>query len=253
MNSAVTTLPDSLEPGKIPAHVAIIMDGNGRWAQQRGLPRQQGHMAGVKSVRKITEAACRSGIRYLTLYAFSTEKWGRPKEEVSALMALLVSCLHDEMPLFMDNGIRLRVIGQSDVFLPEVRSALDAALEKTAGNTRMDLVLALSYSSRWELVEAIKSIAREAKSGRLDPEFVDASVVNRFLATSFMPDPDLLIRTSGECRISNFLLWQMAYSELYFSPVLWPDFTEDMFYAAISDFQKRDRRFGKVSSSNQSK
>lgn len=253
MSSVGDTLDGAIVPGKVPAHVAIIMDGNGRWAQQRGLPRHQGHWEGVKSVRRITEAACRIGVRYLTLYAFSTENWGRPKEEVSALMSLLVSCLHDEMPLFMDNGIRLRVIGQPDVFLPEVRTALDAALEQTAGNSRMDLVLALSYSSRWELTEAMRSAARDAKAGSLDPEHIDASVVNRYLATSFMPDPDLLIRTSGEYRISNFLLWQIAYSELFFTPVLWPDFTEEMFYAAIADYQKRDRRFGKVSGSNQSK
>ena len=164
-------------------------------------------------------------------------------------MALLVSCLHDEMPLFMDNGIRLRVIGQADVFLPEVRAALDAALEKTAGNTRMDLVLALSYSARWELIECVKNLARRAKAGQLDPETIDGSVIGNSLTTSFMPDPDLLIRTSGEYRISNFLLWQIAYSELFFSPVLWPDFTEEMFYAAIADYQKRDRRFGKISSS----
>lgn len=243
------SVSDSILPGKVPAHVAVIMDGNGRWAQMRDLPRQQGHMEGVKAVRRIAKAACKIGIRYLTLYAFSTENWGRPKEEVSALMALLVSCLHDEMPLFMDNGIRLRVIGQADVFLPEVRAALDAALEKTAGNTRMDLVLALSYSARWELIECVKNLARRAKAGQLDPETIDGSVIGNSLTTSFMPDPDLLIRTSGEYRISNFLLWQIAYSELFFSPVLWPDFTEEMFYAAIADYQKRDRRFGKISSS----
>lgn len=238
---------------KVPQHVAIIMDGNGRWAQMRNLPRQEGHIEGVKAVRRITRAACKIGIRYLTLYAFSTENWGRPKEEVSALMALLVSCLHNEMPLFMENGIRLRVIGQEEVFAPEVKAALDEALAKTAGNTRMDLVLALSYSARWELTEAVRKLAGEVREGRLEPGDIDASSISRVLATSFMPDPDLLIRTSGEYRISNFLLWQIAYSELFFSPVLWPDFTEDMFYGAIADFQKRDRRFGKLSSSNQSK
>ena len=197
---------------KIPNHVAIIMDGNGRWAQKRGLPRQQGHMEGVKSVRRIAKAACRIGIRYLTLYAFSTENWGRPKEEVSALMSLLVSCLHDEMPLFMENGIRLRVVGQSDVFDPSVREALDAALEKTSSNTRMDLVLALSYSSRWELAEAMKRIGRQVEEGGLAPEDIDDSVIGRFQATAKMPDPDLLIRTSGENRVSKFLLWQIAYT-----------------------------------------
>ena len=231
---------------KIPNHVAIIMDGNGRWAQKRGLPRQQGHMEGVKSVRRIAKAACRIGIRYLTLYAFSTENWGRPKEEVSALMSLLVSCLHDEMPLFMENGIRLRVVGQSDVFDPSVREALDAALEKTSSNTRMDLVLALSYSARWELTEAVRKLAGEVREGRLEPGDIDASSISRVLATSFMPDPDLLIRTSGEQRISNFLLWQCAYTEFYFTPVLWPDFRKAEFRKALEDYASRQRRFGKT-------
>lgn len=243
----------TLDPQKIPAHVAIIMDGNGRWATERGLPRAQGHIAGVKAVRSITEAACRIGVRYLTLYAFSTENWGRPQEEVNALMGLLVSCLHDEMPLFMENGIRLRTIGQTDMFSPEVRQALQQALDKTSGNSRMDLVLALSYSSRWEMTEAVRKLCREAVSGNLDPEKIDAAAIDKAMATSFMPDPDLLIRTSGEYRISNFLLWQIAYAELFFSPVYWPDFDSELFYQAILDYQKRERRFGKVLAANPTK
>lgn len=235
---------------KVPAHVALIMDGNGRWAQAQGKTRMEGHVAGVEAVRRITKAARRVGIRYLTLYAFSTENWGRPQEEVSALMGLLVKCLHNEMPLFMENGIRLRIIGQTDVFGPEVKAAMQEALEQTASNDKMDLVLALSYSARWELVRAARQMAEEAKAGTLNPEHIDADCINSHLATSFMPDPDLLIRTSGEQRISNFLLWQIAYSELYFSPVYWPDFDEEKFYEAVADFQQRDRRFGKVHSAN---
>ncbi|MCM1169863.1 MAG: isoprenyl transferase [Bacteroides sp.] len=236
----------AIQPGRVPAHVAVIMDGNGRWAQARGLDRSQGHIEGVKSVRRITEAACRIGVRYLTLYAFSTENWNRPKEEVNALMGLLVSCLHNEMPLFMQNGIRLRVIGDVDSFSPEVREAMEQALRQTEGNTRMDLVLALGYSARWELTEAVRKMAARVKEGTLRVEDIDAGKVGEFLSTSFMPDPDLLIRTGGESRVSNFLLWQIAYAEMYFSPVFWPDFTKEMFYEGIVDFQNRERRFGKV-------
>lgn len=237
---------ESIIPDKVPVSVAIIMDGNGRWAQERGLPRSQGHIAGVKSVRSITEAACRIGVKYLTLYAFSTENWGRPQEEVNALMGLLVQCLHNEMPLFMENGIRLRFIGQRDVFSPEVKDAMQHAQEMTASNQRMELVLALSYSSRWEITEMAKSLCRKAVSRELDPDAITADTVSESMQTCFMPDPDLLIRTSGEYRISNFLLWQIAYSELYFSKVYWPDFDENCFYEAILDYQRRERRFGKV-------
>lgn len=233
---------------KVPSHIAVIMDGNGRWAQERGKARVEGHIAGVEAVRKITKAARRIGVRYLTLYAFSTENWGRPQEEVSALMELLVKCLHNEMSLFMENGIRLRVIGQTEAFSPDVRKAMQKALDQTATNDKMDLVLALSYSARWELVKAARQIAEEAKAGILDSACIDAACIDRHLATAFMPDPDLLIRTSGEQRISNFLLWQIAYSELYFSPVYWPDFDEEKFYEAVADFQQRDRRFGKIHS-----
>lgn len=236
----------AIQPERVPAHVAIIMDGNGRWAQQRGLERAQGHIEGVKAVRRITEAACRIGVRYLTLYAFSTENWHRPQAEVNALMGLLVSCLHDEMPLFMKNGIRLRIIGDKESFSPQVRQAMDAALGQTENNTRMDLVLALGYSSRWELTEAFRRMARRVQEGTLLPEAVDAGCIGEFLTTAFMPDPDLLIRTGGESRVSNFLLWQIAYAEMYFSPVFWPDFTEEMFYESIVNYQNRERRFGKV-------
>lgn len=241
---------ENIIPDKVPVSVAIIMDGNGRWAQEKGLPRSQGHVAGVKSVRSITEAACRIGVKYLTLYAFSTENWGRPQEEVNALMGLLVQCLHNEMSLFMENGIRLRFIGQRDVFSEDVKDAMRHAQEMTASNQRMELVLALSYSSRWEITEMTKALCRKAVSGELDPEDITAGMVSESMQTCFMPDPDLLIRTSGEYRISNFLLWQIAYSELYFSKVYWPDFDENCFLEAILDYQKRERRFGKVLSPN---
>lgn len=240
------SFPQAIQSGKCPAHVAIIMDGNGRWAQARGLERAQGHIEGVNTVRRITEAACRMGIRYLTLYAFSTENWNRPKEEVNALMGLLVSCLHNEMPLFMKNGIRLRMIGDVESFSPEVKQALDGALRQTEGNTRMDLVLALSYSARWELTAAVRNMAAQVKFGNLHPQDITATTIEKALTTSFMPDPDLLIRTGGEQRVSNFLLWQIAYTEMYFTPVFWPDFTEEMFYESIQVFQNRERRFGKV-------
>lgn len=240
------SFPQSIQSGKVPVHVAVIMDGNGRWAQARGLERAQGHIEGVKAVRRITEAACKAGIRYLTLYAFSTENWNRPQGEVNALMGLLVSCLHSEMPLFMQNGIRLRVIGNFESFSDEVRQALDQALLQTAGNTRMDLVLALSYSARWELTEAMRDMAVRVRDGVLHPQEITTDTIAGFLTTSFMPDPDLLIRTGGEQRVSNFLLWQIAYAEMYFTPVYWPDFTEEMFYESIAAFQNRERRFGKV-------
>lgn len=235
-----------IQPERVPAHVAIIMDGNGRWAQQRGLERAQGHIEGVKAVRRITEAAGRVGVRYLTLYAFSTENWNRPQAEVNALMGLLLSCLHNEIPLFVKNGIRLRIIGDKNSFSPEVRQAMDDALRQTENNTRMDLVLALGYSARWELTEAFRQMARQVQEGKLQAEAVNADKIGEFLATSFMPDPDLLIRTGGESRVSNFLLWQIAYAEMYFSPVFWPDFTEEMFYESIVNYQNRERRFGKV-------
>lgn len=236
----------AIRPDRVPVHIAVIMDGNGRWAQARGLERAQGHIEGVTAVRRITEAACKIGVRYLTLYAFSTENWARPKKEVSALMGLLVSCLQEEMPLFLNNGIRLRVIGDMESFSPEVRQSMEQALRQTEGNTRMDLVLALSYSSRWELTEAFRTMALRVRDGSLQPQDIDAGKIGEFLTTSFMPDPDLLIRTGGESRVSNFLLWQIAYTEMYFSPVFWPDFTEEMFYESIVNFQNRERRFGKV-------
>lgn len=240
------SLLQAIQSGKVPAHVAVIMDGNGRWAQARGLERAQGHVEGVKAVRRIAEAACKVGVRYLTLYAFSTENWDRPRGEVDALMGLLVSCLHEEMPLFMKNGIRLRIIGQVGSFSPQVRQAMDEALRQTEGNTRMDLVLALSYSARWELTEVVREAALRAASGDLRPQDISSRTIDGLLATSFMPDPDLLVRTGGEQRVSNFLLWQIAYSEMYFTPVFWPDFTEEMFYESIASFQNRERRFGKV-------
>lgn len=231
---------------KIPQTVAIIMDGNGRWATLRGLDRCEGHIAGAKAVREVVEASREIGIKHLVLYAFSIENWKRPKEEVDALMALLVKSLHNELSLMMNNDIRLRVIGDLSIMDPHTRGELELTLEKTKKNKSMDLVLALSYGSKWELTQATKMIVEEVQRGELKVEDISEDTVAKHLQTSFMPDPDLLIRTSGEARISNFLLWQLAYTEFFFTPVLWPDFTKDLFFTAIVDFQQRERRFGKI-------
>lgn len=240
-------LKEKIDLSKLPTHVAIIMDGNGRWAQQRGHMRVFGHEHGVESVRQTAEAAAELGIKYLTLYAFSTENWNRPKEEVDALMHLLVVTINGEIKTLNDNQIRLRAIGDLHSLDPKCYSELMEAMDKTSGNTRMDLVLALSYSSHWEILEATKSIAAKIKNGELTPDQVDKELFASELQTNDIPDPELLIRTSGEHRISNFLLWQIAYSELYFTPTLWPDFRKNDLYEAIIDFQNRERRFGKTS------
>jgi undecaprenyl diphosphate synthase len=238
---------DKLIKDKIPRHVAIIMDGNGRWAAQFGNERTFGHEHGVEAVRSVVEGAGEVGIEYLTLYAFSTENWSRPKLEVDALMGLLVQSISDETDELLKSNVRLRVIG--DVLsLPEnVQEKLEWSIAKLNNCTGLTLVLALSYSSKWEIVEAVKRIAEEVKNGRLEPSDIDYELMSGYLNTSTMPDPELLIRTSGECRISNFLLWQIAYSELYFTPKLWPDFRKEDLFESIFNYQNRERRFGKTS------
>lgn len=238
---------DQIIKDRIPAHVAIIMDGNGRWAKQHGLQRMFGHKQGVKTVHEITTAAAKLGIQYLTLYAFSTENWNRPKEEVDALMALLVETIKQETPTLMNNNVRLMTIGDLSR-LPEVtRQKFEQCLEQTSHNTGLNLVLALSYSSRWEITHAMQQAATDVAQGKRDVASIDEQAVSDYMTTAGMPDPDLLIRTSGEYRISNFLLWQLAYAELYFTDKLWPDFCIEDFYAAIVDYQHRERRFGKTS------
>ncbi len=236
---------EQIDSDRIPAHVAIIMDGNGRWAKQRGRERSYGHQVGAETVHIIAEEAARLGVKYLTLYTFSTENWGRPADEVSALMSLLFDSIEEET--FMKNDIRFRVIGDVSKLPDYVRGRLDACVEHTAANKGMNLVLALSYSSQWEITEAAKKLAMAVKNGELAVEQIDKDVFASYLTTNFMPDPDLLIRTGGELRLSNYLLWQCAYSELYFCDTYWPDFREEEFYKAICDYQKRERRFGKTS------
>ncbi len=234
-----------IDSTRIPQHVAIIMDGNGRWAKQRGHKRSYGHQAGAETVHIITEEAAKLGVNYLTLYTFSTENWNRPTDEINALMGLLFDSIEEDT--FMKNNIRFRVIGDTDKLPNKVQERLNACIEHTSANTRMCLVLALSYSSRWELTEAMRRIALQVKQGTLAPEDIDTSLVAQNLTTHFMPDPDLLIRTGGELRLSNYLLWQCAYSELYFCDTYWPDFRQEEFYRAIYAYQQRERRFGKTS------
>jgi undecaprenyl diphosphate synthase len=238
---------DKLIKDKIPQHVAIIMDGNGRWAAQFGNERMFGHEHGVEAVRSVVEGAGEIGVKYLTLYAFSTENWSRPKQEVDALMGLLVQAISDETDELLKSNVRLRVIGDVKSLPANVQERLAWSINKLDSCTGLTLVLALSYSSKWEIVEAVKRIAEQVKQGQLEPSAIDYDLMNCFMNTSDMPDPELLIRTSGECRISNFLLWQIAYSELYFTPKLWPDFRKEDLFEAIYDFQNRERRFGKTS------
>ena len=234
------------EAEKVPRHVAIIMDGNGRWAQQHKLPRLSGHEAGRKSVKKVVQAAIAHGVRYLTLYAFSVENWQRPREEVQGLMGLLRLVLREELAEMGKEGVRLRAIGRLQDLPEAVREELHSAMEKTKANTRLDLILALSYGSRVEITEAARAIAREVKSGQLDAEKISEETISRHLYTRDLPDPDLLIRTSGEMRISNFMLWQISYAEIHVTPVLWPDFGKEEFAAALADFARRERRFGGI-------
>lgn len=231
----------------VPTHVAIIMDGNGRWAMQRGSQRIFGHQNGVNAVREAVEAAGEIGVKYLTLYAFSTENWNRPKAEVDALMDLLVSTINSEVDNLSKNKVRLSIIGDIDSLPKKARMNVAQAIEKTANNTGLNLILALSYSARWEIVNATKKIVDDVVKGRLSADNISQEVFGHYLTTNGIPDPELLIRTSGEERLSNFLLWQLAYAEFYFSEVLWPDFDKNEFFNAILDFQRRERRFGKTS------
>ena len=239
------TYKEQIDLTRIPAHVAVIMDGNGRWAKQRGQARSFGHQAGAKSVHVIAETAARLGVKFLTLYTFSTENWNRPVDEVAALMGLLMDSLEEET--FMKNNISFRIIGDTAKLPAKVLERLQQCIERTSSNTGMCLVLALSYSSRWELTDTLRRIAAEVERGELRAEDIDEAVIGRHLATHFMPDPDLLIRTGGEIRLSNYLLWQCAYSERYFCTTFWPDFGEEEFCKAICDYQQRERRFGKTS------
>jgi undecaprenyl diphosphate synthase len=236
-----------LDKTRIPHHVAVIMDGNGRWAKQKRKPRIFGHRNGVKAVRETIECAAEMGVKYLTLYAFSTENWSRPKEEVMGLMELLVVTINKEIKTLMENNIALKAIGDLESLPGRCHKELKHAIEKTSKNTRMNLVLALSYSSKWEILNAVKTIANKVETGKISSEDIDENLFAQSLCTAGYPDPELLIRTSGEHRISNFLLWQIAYSELYFTDKLWPDFRKADFCAAIADYQKRERRFGKTS------
>ncbi len=233
--------------GKIPDHIAIIMDGNGRWAKKRALPRVAGHHEGVNSVRDVVEACGQVGVKYLTLYTFSTENWKRPKDEVSILMRLLVSSLRDECDRLHANNVRLKTIGDFSALPQDAQDEFLDVIELTKNNTGLTLVLALSYSGRWDILQAVKRIAEDVKSGKIHSGKVDDALITNYLATHGIPDPDLLVRTSGELRISNFLLWQLAYSEMYVTDVLWPDFRRKELYKAIESYQSRERRFGLVS------
>ena len=233
-----------LDRNNIPQHIAIIMDGNGRWAAERGKPRSYGHQAGVDAVRRITSECTRLGVKFLTLYTFSTENWNRPATEVAALMGLVLSSLEDE--IFMKNNVRFQVIGDIKRLPIEVQEKLQATMDHTANNSAMTMVVALSYSSRWEITNAMREIADEVKAGTLLAKDITEETISKHMVTNFMPDPELLIRTGGEQRISNYLLWQIAYSELYFCDTYWPDFSEDNLHKAIADYQHRQRRFGKT-------
>jgi undecaprenyl diphosphate synthase len=238
---------DQVNRDRIPRHVAVIMDGNGRWAELHGNDRIFGHRQGVDAVRSIVEGAGEIGVEYLTLYAFSTENWNRPKEEVDALMSLLVDAIVQEIDNLNEKNVRMRVVGNIRCFPDQVQLKLSEAIESTSANTGLNLVLALSYSGRWEILEAVKKIVQDAKEGVISEDDINDKTFVNYLSSSEIPDPELLIRTSGEYRISNFLLWQIAYSELYFTPILWPDFRKENLYEAIVDFQGRERRFGKTS------
>lgn len=238
---------DQIDLSKVPVHVAVIMDGNGRWAKQKGEQRIVGHISGVESVRETLTAATELGVKYLTLYAFSTENWNRPKAEVDALMDLLVNTIAQEIDTLNENGVRLQAIGDIENLPASCNSALKEAIRKTSHNSTINLVLALSYSSRWEIVNACKKIAEDVKSGKINPDDISEQSIASYLNTSAIPDPELLIRTSGENRISNFLLWQCAYTEFYFTKTFWPDFKKEDFFEAISEYQRRERRFGMVS------
>jgi len=246
------SLKESIDLTRLPQHIAVIMDGNGRWAKKNGMSRIMGHKEGVVSVRKVTEAAGRLGVKYMTVYTFSTENWNRPQEEVDALMELMVTAIRNEAADLMTNNVHLLAIGDIDRLPPLTRAKLQECIDQTSRNTGLILILALSYSSRRELTEAAKKIAEKVKNGSLNINEIDENTVSESLFTSDIPDPDLLIRTGGEKRLSNYLLWQSAYTELYFSDDFWPDFREEQLYAAIVDYQRRQRRFGKTGEQVQS-
>lgn len=243
----MSSLPVLINKERLPRHIAIIMDGNGRWAKEKGEDRLFGHYQGVESVKDVVEGAAELGIEYLTLYAFSTENWDRPADEVSGLMELLVTTIRKEVSTLNKNNIRLHVIGDLNMLPEHARNELQEGLEMTAANTGLNLVMALSYSGRWDLLEAVRSIAKAVKSGELDADLIDEQTLQNNLSTHAFPDPELMIRTSGEYRISNFLLYQLAYAELYFTDVCWPDFRKKNLYEALLDYQQRERRFGKIS------
>jgi undecaprenyl diphosphate synthase len=241
------SIKDQIIVERLPGHIAIIMDGNGRWAKKRGNQRIFGHKNGVAAVRDTVEACAEVGIKFLTLYAFSTENWNRPKMEIDALMMLLVQTIHSETSTLLKNNVKLNAIGNISSLQKDVAKQLKSAINKTSHNTGLTLTLALSYSSRWEILEAIRAIAQEVELGTLKATDITYDIVSQHLATADMPDPELMIRTSGEYRISNFLLWQLAYAEMHFTDTLWPDFRREDLYRAIVDYQKRERRFGKIS------
>lgn len=240
-------MKEQIDKSRLPQHVAIIMDGNGRWAQEKGLNRVEGHKSGVDSVREVTEASVEIGIQYLTLYAFSTENWSRPKAEVDALMELLVETIKNEISTLNKNNVQLKAIGDLKSLPGNCQKNLEQAIEETSKNNGMVLALALSYSSHWEIINAVKEIAKKVQKNIIDIDQINLSLFSEHLSTVGIPNPELLIRTSGETRVSNFLLWQIAYSELYFTKTLWPDFKKNNFFKAIIDFQNRERRFGKTS------
>jgi undecaprenyl diphosphate synthase len=240
-------LKEQINTQKLPSHIAVIMDGNGRWARQRGLDRVFGHQQGVNAVRNVIEAAAELGVSYLTLYAFSTENWGRPDEEVSALMGIMIQSLNKETDTLIKNNIRMMTIGDVDRLADDVKERLYETINLTSTCTGLNLIIALSYSSRWEIAEAARKLAIDVKKGIVDIDSVDEEKFEKYLTTAGIPDPDLMIRTSGEMRISNFLLWQIAYTELYITEVLWPDFGKDDLYKAVINYQSRERRFGKTS------
>jgi undecaprenyl diphosphate synthase len=241
------SLKEQINTVKLPSHIAVIMDGNGRWARQRSLDRVFGHQQGVNAVRNVIEAAAELGVRYLTLYAFSTENWGRPDEEVSALMAIMIQSLNKETETLIKNNIRMLTIGDVDRLSDDVKERLDDTIKLTSDCTGLNLIVALSYSSRWEITEAARRMANDVKNGVINIDSVNEEEFGNYLSTAGIPDPDLMIRTSGEMRISNFLLWQLAYTELYITETLWPDFGKDNFYEAIIEYQRRERRFGRTS------
>lgn len=243
----MSSLKDHIDPNRLPKHIAVIMDGNGRWAKKKGAMRIFGHRNAIQAVRDVTEGSAELGVKYLTLYAFSTENWSRPKAEVDGLMELLVNTIKQEIGTLMENKVKLACIGNKKSLPPDCQDNLQWAIDKTSQNTGMTLILALSYSGRWEITEAVKAVAEAVKAGEIDPAGINEQLIENYLCTSGIPDPELLIRTSGEMRISNFLLWQIAYTELYITPTLWPDFRRENLYEAIWAYQQRERRFGKTS------